>query len=45
MPPLLMTSVYAAATRMPAVTFGAICLIGRLIRFIAIALLPQLVLN
>jgi membrane protein YqaA with SNARE-associated domain len=44
-PPLLVTSVYAARTPMPAVTFGAICLVGLSIRFIAIALLPQLVMN
>jgi membrane protein YqaA with SNARE-associated domain len=45
MPPLLVTSVYAAGTRMSAATFGAICLAGRSIRFIAIALVPQLVMN
>jgi membrane protein YqaA with SNARE-associated domain len=45
MPPLLVTSVYAAGTRMSAATFGAICLVGRSIRFIAIAFLPQLVMK
>ena len=45
MPPLLVTSVYAAGTHMSAATFGAICLAGRSIRFIAIALVPQLVMN
>jgi hypothetical protein len=40
-PPLLATSVYAAGTHMTAATFGAICLLGRSIRVIAIALAPQ----
>jgi membrane protein YqaA with SNARE-associated domain len=44
-PPLLVTSVYAAGTRMSATTFGAVCLAGRSIRFIAIALAPQLVMD
>ena len=44
-PPLLVTSVYAAGTRMSAATFGTTCLVGRSLRFIAIALLPQLVMN
>jgi membrane protein YqaA with SNARE-associated domain len=44
-PPLLVTSVYAAGTRMSAGTFGAVCLAGRSIRFIAIALAPQLIMN
>ena len=43
LPPLLVTSVYAAGTPMSAATFGAICLVGRSVRFIAIALVPQLV--
>jgi membrane protein YqaA with SNARE-associated domain len=42
-PPLLVTTVYAAGTHMSATTFGVICLVGRSIRFIAIALAPQLV--
>lgn len=45
LPPLLVTSVYAATTHMSAATFGAVCLAGRSIRFIAIALAPQLVMN
>jgi hypothetical protein len=45
MPPLLVTSVYAAGTHMSAATFGAICLVGRSVRFIAIALVPQSVMN
>jgi membrane protein YqaA with SNARE-associated domain len=45
MPPLLVTSVYAAGTPMSAGTFGVICLVGRSVRFIAIALVPQSVLN
>jgi hypothetical protein len=44
-PPLLVTSVYAAGTHMSAAMFGAICLVGRSIRFIAIALVPPLVVN
>jgi membrane protein YqaA with SNARE-associated domain len=44
-PPLLLTSVYAAGTHMSAATFGAVCFVGRSIRFIAIALVPQLVMN
>ncbi|GID97628.1 hypothetical protein ACFQFC_12715 [Amorphoplanes digitatis] len=44
-PPLLLTSVYAAGTHMSAATFGAVCLVGRSIRFIAIALVPELVMN
>lgn len=45
MPPLLVTSVYAAGTRMSAATFGVICLVWRSVRFIAIALVPQLFLT
>jgi membrane protein YqaA with SNARE-associated domain len=45
MPPVLVTSVYAAGTHMSAATFGAICLLGRSVRFIAIALVPQSVMN
>jgi membrane protein YqaA with SNARE-associated domain len=44
-PPLLVTSVYAAGTRMSATTFGVVCFLGRSIRFIAIALVPQLFIN
>jgi hypothetical protein len=45
MPPLLVTSVYAAGTDMSAATSGVTCLVGRSIRFIVIALVPQLVMN
>jgi membrane protein YqaA with SNARE-associated domain len=44
-PPLLVTTVYAAGTRMSAATFGVVCLVGRSIRFIAIALVPELVMK
>jgi membrane protein YqaA with SNARE-associated domain len=45
MPPLLVTSVYAAGTQMSAATFRAVCLIGRSVRFIAITLVPQSIQN
>jgi membrane protein YqaA with SNARE-associated domain len=46
LPPLLVTTVYAAArTQMSAATFGAVCFVGRSIRFIAIALAPQWIVN
>jgi len=44
-PPLLVTSVYAAGTRMSATTFGVVCFAGRSVRFIAIALIPEMVVN
>jgi membrane protein YqaA with SNARE-associated domain len=44
-PPLLVTSVYAAGTHMSAATFGVVCLAGRSVRFIAIALIPEMVIN
>jgi membrane protein YqaA with SNARE-associated domain len=44
-PPLLVTSVYAAGTRMSAATFGVVCFAGRSVRFIAIALIPEMVVN
>jgi membrane protein YqaA with SNARE-associated domain len=44
-PPLLVTSVYAARTQMSAGTFGVVCLVGRSVRFIAVALVPQLFMN
>ncbi|RSM47477.1 hypothetical protein DMB66_47870 [Actinoplanes sp. ATCC 53533] len=44
-PPLLVTSVYAAGTPMSAATFGVVCLAGRSIRFIAVALAPHLFMN
>jgi hypothetical protein len=43
MSPLLVTSVYTAGTHMSAATSGVTCLVGRSIRSIAIALVPQLV--
>ncbi len=45
LPPLLVTSVYAARTQMSAATFGVVCFVGRSIRFIAIALVPQWVVH
>jgi membrane protein YqaA with SNARE-associated domain len=44
-PPLLVTSVYAAGTHMSAATFGVVCLAGRSVRFVAIALIPEVVIN
>jgi membrane protein YqaA with SNARE-associated domain len=41
-PPLLLTSAYAGRTRMPASWFALTCLLGRSVRFVAIALAPQL---
>lgn len=41
-PPLLATTVYTAQTPMPASTFAVVCLLGRSIRFVAIAAAPQL---
>jgi hypothetical protein len=41
-PPLLAASVYLARTPMRPVTFAATCLLGRTIRFVAIALAPHL---
>jgi uncharacterized membrane protein YdjX (TVP38/TMEM64 family) len=43
LPPLLVTSVYAARTRISARTFGAVCLVGRSIRFVTIAFVPHLI--
>jgi membrane protein YqaA with SNARE-associated domain len=37
LPPLLATSVYAARTRVPAPLFGLACLLGRAVRFTALA--------
>ena len=45
MPPLLLVSAYAARTRMTAGLFTATCLLGRSIRFIAIAFAPQLIMD
>ncbi|MEU7616374.1 hypothetical protein AB0M91_18530 [Micromonospora rifamycinica] len=42
-PPLLATSVYLARTPLRPVAFAATCLLGRTIRFVAIALTPRLV--
>jgi membrane protein YqaA with SNARE-associated domain len=41
-PPLLAASIYLGRTRMRPVVFAATCLVGRTIRFVAIALAPQL---
>jgi membrane protein YqaA with SNARE-associated domain len=41
-PPLLAASVYLGRTPMRPVTFAATCLLGRTIRFVTIALAPQL---
>lgn len=41
-PPLLAASVYLGRTPMRPATFAATCLLGRTIRFVAIALAPQL---
>ncbi|MDN3356241.1 hypothetical protein [Actinomadura sp. DC4] len=42
LPPLLITSVYAARTSMSAVVFGMTCLAGRAIRFSLVASVPGL---
>jgi hypothetical protein len=42
LPPLLAASVYLGRTPMRPVAFAATCLLGRTIRFVAIALAPQL---
>jgi membrane protein YqaA with SNARE-associated domain len=44
LPPLVATTVYAGVTRMPVTVFGVVCVIGRSIRFAAIALVPTLIL-
>ncbi|WP_432901857.1 hypothetical protein ACQP1S_00075 [Micromonospora matsumotoense] len=41
-PPLLATSVYLGRTPLRPVAFAATCLLGRTIRFVAIALVPRL---
>jgi membrane protein YqaA with SNARE-associated domain len=41
-PPLLAASVYLGRTPMRLITFAATCLLGRTIRFVTIALAPQL---
>jgi membrane protein YqaA with SNARE-associated domain len=45
LPPLMATSICAAGTRINLPLFVAACLVGRSIRFIAIAYAPQLVLG
>lgn len=42
-PPLLATSVLAAATRIRLLEFAGVCLIGRFLRFTAVVLAPDLV--
>jgi hypothetical protein len=41
-PPLLAASVYLARTPMRPIAFAVACMVGRTIRFVAIALAPQL---
>jgi membrane protein YqaA with SNARE-associated domain len=45
LPPLLLVSAYAARTRMTVGMFTATCLLGRSIRFVAIAFAPQLIMS
>ncbi|MFG3342493.1 hypothetical protein [Glycomyces sp. NPDC048151] len=45
LPPLMATSVCAAGTRISLPLFVAACLVGRSVRFVAIAYAPQLVLG
>ncbi|MFV2012893.1 MULTISPECIES: hypothetical protein [unclassified Micromonospora] len=40
-PPLLVTTVVAGGTRMPASVFTVVCFIGRSIRFVALAMVPS----
>ncbi|WBB97705.1 MULTISPECIES: hypothetical protein [unclassified Solwaraspora] len=40
-PPLLVTTVVAGGTRMPASVFAVVCFIGRSIRFVALAMVPS----
>lgn len=44
-PPLIATSVYIAGTRISTPVFAVVCLVGRSVRFIAIAYAPQLILG
>lgn len=41
-PPLLLTTCYAAVGRMPVITFAATCLVARSARFICVAATPHL---
>ncbi|GIF78446.1 hypothetical protein [Asanoa siamensis] len=43
-PPLIAATVYVARTPMSLPTFAALCLVGRCIRFVVVALAPTLVL-
>jgi membrane protein YqaA with SNARE-associated domain len=45
LPPLLLVSVYAARTPMSAITFTVVCLLGRAIRFVLVAMAPRLVIG
>lgn|GEM_PF-1365528 len=40
-PPLLVTTVVAGGTRMPASVFTVVCFVGRSIRFVALAMVPS----
>lgn len=40
-PPLLVTTVVAGGTRMPAIVFTVVCFVGRSIRFVALAMVPS----
>jgi hypothetical protein len=44
-PPLLLVSVYAARTSMSALVFALVCLAGRSVRFVLVALAPHLVIG
>jgi hypothetical protein len=45
LPPLLITTVYAARTTVSGAVFGLTCLVGRSARFVAISVAPTLFLN
>ena len=45
LPPLLLVSVYAARTSMSAPVFTLVCLAGRSVRFVLVALAPRLVIG
>jgi hypothetical protein len=41
-PPLLATTVYLGSTRMRPAVYAAVCLAGRVVRFVAVAYAPGL---
>jgi membrane protein YqaA with SNARE-associated domain len=45
MPPLLVTTVLAGGTKMRTSVFAVVCLVGRSIRFVALAMMPGLFLD